>query len=92
MILKMTSTTLAPPPAPAVPDKKMLAVAREFEAFFIAQILKSAVPASEDTSLLSNGNVRQFEAIRDQFLAGEMSRSGGFSLAADLARQLARRP
>jgi Rod binding domain-containing protein len=92
MTLKIISTPTHAPVAAPVPDKKALDAARQFEAFFIAQILKSAVPEGDEESFLSNGNVRQFEAMRNDFLATEMSKSGSFSLAADLATRLARRP
>jgi Rod binding domain-containing protein len=92
MMIKLTPATLAPPAAAPVTDKKALDAAREFEAFFIAQILKSASPATDEDSLLSNSNVRQFEAMRNSFLAGEMSKSGSFSLATELARKLAQQP
>ena len=64
--------------------------ARQFEALFLQQMLKSMREASAGEGLMDNDQSRLFQGMYDQQLGIELSKDRGLGLAETLMRQLGR--
>ncbi len=64
-------------------------VARQFEALFLQQMLKSMRQAGFGDSLLGGSGVEQYQGLFDQQLAADVSSGRGLGLAPVIERQLA---
>ena len=64
-------------------------VARQFEALFLHQMLKSMRQAGFGDSLMGGSSVEQYQGIFDQQLAADISQGRGLGLAPLIERQLA---
>lgn len=69
-------------------DQRITDTAQKFESIFIAQLLKSAAPARNNGGLFGSDALRQYESLRDTYLASQISKSGSFGLADRLATHL----
>ena len=79
----------APTTRKAPQDQRLLEVARDFESIFLRQLLRQMRATVPRSNLVQASFGREvFEGMRDDFLAGEMSKSGGIGLAEMLYRQL----
>ena len=67
-------------------DEKVL---REYEQLFIYQMLKEMRKTVPDYGVVDGSQRAHFDEMLDDFLAGEMAKSGQFGIAKDLAAQIA---
>lgn len=64
-------------------------VLREYEQLFIYQMLKEMRKTVPDYGVVDGPQQEHFHEMMDDFLAGEMARSGQFGIAAQLEAQIA---
>lgn len=87
------STAAGKPRAPAEADPKLVSAAREFEALFVAQLLKQArqsARALSERETAPGSDV--YEDWQDDAIARAVSTGRGFGLAEMLVRQLGGNP
>jgi peptidoglycan hydrolase FlgJ len=68
--------------------KALREVARQFEALFLQQMLKSMREASMGEGLMDNDQTKHYQSMYDQQLGIELSKGRGLGLAETLMRQL----
>jgi len=71
-------------------EKELKALAQQFEAIFMNQLMKSMRETLPKEGMLSSFSVDMYESMFDQEVAGEMSRGRGMGLADVLYTQLSR--
>ena len=71
-------------------EKELKALAQQFEAIFMNQLMKSMRETLPKEGLLSSFSVDMYESMFDQEVAGEMSKGRGMGLADVLYTQLSR--
>ena len=76
-------------PAKSAENARLRKAAQDFEAVFLAQLLKSMRKTVPESELLGNSSESKiYRAMMDEELAAEMARSGGVGLADLLVEQL----
>lgn len=81
----------SPTPAPTADRAKLAAVARQFEAIFIRQMLAAARATKFGDEIMGSGASDQFRQMQDENFATIASEKGTFGLGATIERQLAGR-
>ncbi len=71
-------------------EKELKALAQQFEAIFVNQLMKSMRETLPKEGMLSSFSVDMYESMFDQEVAGEMSKGRGMGLADVLYTQLSR--
>lgn len=71
-------------------EKELKALAQQFEAIFVNQLMKSMRETLPKEGLLNSFSVDMYESMFDQEVAGEMSKGRGMGLADVLYMQLSR--
>jgi len=71
-------------------EKELKALAQQFEAIFVNQLMKSMRETLPKEGMLSSFSVDMYESMFDQEVAGEMSKGRGVGLADILYTQLSR--
>ncbi len=71
-------------------EKELKALAQQFEAIFMNQLMKSMRETLPKEGMLSSFSVDMYESMFDQEVAGEMSKGKGMGLADVLYTQLSR--
>ncbi|MCA1805664.1 MAG: rod-binding protein [Xanthomonadaceae bacterium] len=70
--------------------KALREAARQFEALFLQQMLKSMREASMGEGLMDNDQTKHYQSMYDQQLGIDLSKGRGLGLAETLMRQLGR--
>tara|TARA_R110001592_G_scaffold42248_2_gene137266 strand:- start:427 stop:975 length:549 start_codon:yes stop_codon:yes gene_type:complete len=69
--------------------RKEADVLREYEQLFIYQMVKEMRKTVPDYGVTNSSQQKHFDEMLDDFLAGEMAKSGQFGIAKQLAEQIA---
>jgi Rod binding domain-containing protein len=70
-------------------EEKMQKAAKEFESFFVYQMLQETQPAVDLNSDFMGGEVEQtFRPILNQYLAEEITEAGGIGLQENIINQM----
>jgi len=84
----VAATGSTPAPAGATAPAKVEAVAKQFEAVFMRQMIGAMRQASLSDGLFDSSAEDQFRDMGDAKLADSMAGKGGFGIAEMLTRQL----
>lgn len=76
--------------AKGTPLEKLSAVARQFEAIFVRQMLAAARKADFGDPLLGGQALDTFRTMQDEHFADMAAKAGSFGFAAQIEAQLAR--
>ena len=84
----VSPTPLAPPAPQTPPDEKLMAVARQLEASFLAEMLKSAGVGEARQAFGGGAGEDQFSSFLVQEYAEATVQAGGIGLAESIYRSL----